>query len=337
MRKAALRPLKDDIPQEQANLAADGAKKPWETILLVEDDENVRRPLGEILKSYGYNVLVAADAAQALEISRQHTGPIHLMVTDILMAGMSGVELAEQLSYDRAGMKVLFATGYPAGVAEGSSLTCEDIPLLNKPFSGRALAAKVREILDEDYGYGIPGAPSTLDAVVPEAISSVQRSLYQADSKVDFTAAESEALRKSGFILEPLNLGVEDPLVQTAAELSALLKDSLSPAAVAEKLGVDPSRVQQSLTSQHPTLYGIRLDSGWVVPEFQFAGSDLVPGFADVLSRLDPEIHPVAFFRWFTTPNPDLLADEETRTLSPRDWLLLGLPAQTVADLAADL
>jgi len=129
---------------------AKGTRKAWETILLVEDEENVRRPLGEILQSHGYNVLVAADAAQALEISRNHTGPIHLMVTDILMAGMSGVELAEQLSYDRAGMKVLFATGYPAGVAEGTSLTREDTPLLKKPFSGRDLAAKVREVLDGD-------------------------------------------------------------------------------------------------------------------------------------------------------------------------------------------
>jgi two-component system cell cycle sensor histidine kinase/response regulator CckA len=130
--------------------AEEGVKKAWETILLVEDEENVRRPLSEILKSHGYNVLAAADAAQAIEISRSHTGPIHLMVTDILMAGMSGVELAEQLSYDRAGMKVLFATGYPAGLAEGSSLTREDTPLLKKPFSGRDLAAKVREVLEGD-------------------------------------------------------------------------------------------------------------------------------------------------------------------------------------------
>ncbi len=123
-------------------------KRPWETILLVEDEENVRRPLLEILKAHGYNVLEAADAAQALEISKRHTGPIHLMVTDILMAGMSGVELAEQLSYDRAGMKVLFATGYPAGLAEGANLGQEDAPLIKKPFSGRELAAKVREVLE---------------------------------------------------------------------------------------------------------------------------------------------------------------------------------------------
>ena len=123
--------------------------KPWETILLVEDEDNVRRPLSEILKSRGYNVLEAADGAQALEISQQHAGPIHLMVTDILMGSMSGVELAEKLSYDRAEMKVLFATGYPAGLAEeGSGLDGEDAHLIKKPFTGKDLAAKVREMLE---------------------------------------------------------------------------------------------------------------------------------------------------------------------------------------------
>ena len=122
--------------------------KPWETILLVEDEDNVRRPLSEILKSRGYNVLEAADGAQALEISQQHNGPIHLMVTDILMGSMSGVELAEKLSYDRAEMKVLFATGYPAGLAEGSGLDGEDAHLIKKPFTGKDLAAKVREMLE---------------------------------------------------------------------------------------------------------------------------------------------------------------------------------------------
>ncbi|MFL6202403.1 MAG: ATP-binding protein [Thermoanaerobaculia bacterium] len=122
--------------------------KPWETILLVDDEENVRRPLSEIMKSHGYNVLEAADGAQALEVSQQHSGPIHLMVTDILMGSMSGVELAEKLSYDRAEMKVLFATGYPAGLAEGSGLDGEDAHLIKKPFTGKDLAAKVREMLE---------------------------------------------------------------------------------------------------------------------------------------------------------------------------------------------
>ncbi|HWM89518.1 MAG TPA: ATP-binding protein [Thermoanaerobaculia bacterium] len=140
------------LPSAEQPADADGPGgvngKPWETILLVEDEENVRRPLSEILKGRGYNVLEAADGAQALEVSQQHSGPIHLMVTDILMGSMSGVELAEKLSYDRAEMKVLFATGYPAGLAEGSGLDREDAHLIKKPFTGKDLAAKVREMLE---------------------------------------------------------------------------------------------------------------------------------------------------------------------------------------------
>jgi DNA-binding response OmpR family regulator len=64
------------------------------------------------------------------------------------MGSMSGVELAEKLSYDRAEMKVLFATGYPAGLAEGSGLDAEDAHLIKKPFTGKDLAAKVREMLE---------------------------------------------------------------------------------------------------------------------------------------------------------------------------------------------
>jgi two-component system cell cycle sensor histidine kinase/response regulator CckA len=125
-----------------------GAAAPWETILLVEDEENVRKPQTEILAARGYQVLEAADAAQALALCRSHKGPIHLMVTDILMNGMSGVELAERLAFERPEMKVLFATGYPAGLAERATLTQDDAPLLKKPFTGRALVAKVREVLE---------------------------------------------------------------------------------------------------------------------------------------------------------------------------------------------
>jgi CheY-like chemotaxis protein len=136
---------------EEGSRTADAAARDArhrETILLVEDEENVRKPLLQILESRGYNVLEAADADQAMNISKSHTGPIHLMVTDILMDGMNGVELAERLAFKRPEMKVLFATGYPAGLAERPSLTNEEAPLLNKPFSGRDLAAKVREVLE---------------------------------------------------------------------------------------------------------------------------------------------------------------------------------------------
>ncbi|HEX5758892.1 MAG TPA: ATP-binding protein [Thermoanaerobaculia bacterium] len=137
--------------RHEAGSAARGARgQEWETILLVEDEDNVRKPLAEILASRGYKVIDAADAAQAIALSQGHRGPIHLMVTDVLMAGMSGVELADRLSFQRPEMKVLFATGYPAGLTEGANslLREEDVPLLKKPFTGRILLAKVREVLD---------------------------------------------------------------------------------------------------------------------------------------------------------------------------------------------
>jgi two-component system, cell cycle sensor histidine kinase and response regulator CckA len=139
------------LPSAENASVAEGAGEgqetgEWETLLLVEDEENVRQPLIQILGSRGYKVLAAADALEAIQISQAHPGPIHLMITDILMDGMSGVELAERLSFKRPEMRVLFATGYPAGLTEGAKLG-GDANLLKKPFSGRELSTKIREIL----------------------------------------------------------------------------------------------------------------------------------------------------------------------------------------------
>jgi hypothetical protein len=190
------------------------------------------------------------------------------------------------------------------------------------------------------HTHGIRVAPSTLDEMVREAVARLQCTLYRPDPRPDLTEAEAEALRRGGFVLEPTELGAEDPLVQTAAEFAALLKESLPTAAAAERLGVDPSRIRQRLTSEPPSLYGIRLESGWVIPQFQLEGDAPLPGLADVVSGLDPELHPVSVYRWFTLPCSDLVLEregEEPRRLSPRDWLRLGLPVQPVAELAANL
>src|SRR5436309_4234076 len=183
------------------------------------------------------------------------------------------------------------------------------------------------------HTHGIRVAPQTLDEMLREAVTRLRRSLYRADPRADLTKAEAEVLERGGFSLEPADLGADDPLVQTAAEFGALLKESLPTVTAAKRLGVDPSRIRQRLTSQPPTLYGVRLESGWVVPEFQFDGKKLLPGLAEVVARLDPELHPVAVFRWFTTPNPDLTITRQGRGLipqaiSPRDWLRLGLSVQ---------
>ncbi len=190
------------------------------------------------------------------------------------------------------------------------------------------------------HSHGIRVPPSKLDEMVREAVGRLHRSLFREDPRPDLTAAEAAALERGGFVLEPTDLGAEDPLVQTAAELAALLQESLSTTEAAGRLGVDPSRIRQRLTSAPPSLYGIRLESGWVVPAFQLEGSKTLPGIADVVARLDSELHPVAVYRWFHLANPDLVLErkgKEPRTLSPRDWLRLGLAVEPVAELAEQL
>ncbi len=186
------------------------------------------------------------------------------------------------------------------------------------------------------HTHGIEVAPESLDSMVREAVSRLQRTLYRREPRADLTQAEAEALEEGGFVLEPAKSAANDPLAQTVAEYAALLKSSLSTAEAAKRMGVDPSRIRQRLTSDPPTLYGSRIGASWYIPEFQFDGSDLIQGIGEVIAHLDSELHPVAVFRWFTTPNPDL----EPRTggkLSPRDWLRLGLPVQPVAELASNL
>ncbi len=118
-----------------------------ETVLLVEDEGSVRDLAREILETRGYTVLEARDGAQALGIAERHGGPIALLLTDVVMPGMSGPELARRLTGLRPGLKVLYVSGYTdRGVAPGEGPPAA--VLLQKPFTPGVLAGKVREVLD---------------------------------------------------------------------------------------------------------------------------------------------------------------------------------------------
>jgi PAS domain S-box-containing protein len=119
-----------------------------ETILLVEDAQRVRAVVREILDMHGYEVLEARDGAEALRISASHAGPIHLMVTDVVMPEMSGRELAQRLDPLRPDMKVLYMSGYTDDAIVRHGVLGSGMAFLAKPFTPDALAAKVREILD---------------------------------------------------------------------------------------------------------------------------------------------------------------------------------------------
>jgi CheY-like chemotaxis protein len=119
-----------------------------ETVLLVEDEEAVREVNRRILVRGGYAVLEARDGNEALRVAARHRGPIHLLVTDVVMPGMGGRQLAEQLSALRPEMKVLFVSGYPDDAVVEYGIREGEVHFLHKPFSPSALARKVRDILD---------------------------------------------------------------------------------------------------------------------------------------------------------------------------------------------
>lgn len=137
----------EPLTLDAAETAVEGELSGTETILLVEDQAAVRAVIREELEYRGYQVLEAANVAEAVFISSQQTGPIHLLLTDVVMPGMSGRELAQQLTMLRPKMKVLYVSGYTDDVGVLQILGSSKAAFLQKPFNPNTLAAKVREIL----------------------------------------------------------------------------------------------------------------------------------------------------------------------------------------------
>ncbi|MGB9234910.1 MAG: ATP-binding protein, partial [Terriglobales bacterium] len=119
-----------------------------ETILLVEDQKEILELVHEALKRSGYSVLCAADGNRALEIAKQQTNPIDLLVTDILMPGLGGYDLANRLTHLRPGMKIMFMSGNPDEAFLRGDLDANTV-VLQKPFPLDTLLRKVRHVLDQ--------------------------------------------------------------------------------------------------------------------------------------------------------------------------------------------
>jgi len=185
------------------------------------------------------------------------------------------------------------------------------------------------------HARGLNVEPDELPRMLAEALESMHRTLYPRDPAADLPAAETAALRRGGFRMAPAQAESGGALARTAAEYAAILETSLAAGDTAHLLGVDPSRIRQLLAARR--LYGVQVKGAWRIPLFQFERNRLLPGVEEVVPRLVEGLHPVAVYRWFTTPNPDLAPEDLDRALSPREWLSAGYPPAAVADLAGDL
>jgi len=138
-----------------------------ETILLVEDETNLRYLARQFLEKQGYRVIEAADGAVAMQIAVAHAGVIHLLLTDVIMPGMNGRELVQRISEIRPNVKVLYMSGYTENVIGHNGTLDAGIRLLQKPFTLRDLKDRVREVLDTS-----PIPPEVLISMSTQAFSA---------------------------------------------------------------------------------------------------------------------------------------------------------------------
>jgi CheY-like chemotaxis protein len=155
---------KEDNHKETAAPKAGGN----ETILLVEDEPAILEMTRMMLERLGYRVLTANEPAAAIEIVRDHCRTVQLMMTDVVMPGVNGRELAARVHECCPGLKVLFMSGYTANVIAHRGVLGDGVDFIQKPFSMHNLGAKVREVLERDHCANLilPSAPRS--ACVPD-------------------------------------------------------------------------------------------------------------------------------------------------------------------------
>ena len=155
-----------------------------------------------------------------------------------------------------------------------------------------------------------------------------------APSKDELTPSELALLERAGVEVEE-SPRRSDPMMAYATEFGAILATSLSPARAGERLGgVTAVRVRQMIRER--SLHALRLEGRWKIPVFQFGDEGLVPNIGAVNPALQPSLDPVSVLRWYTRPDPELVAPGG-EVLSPLDWLRAGMEPAPVVALARDL
>jgi CheY-like chemotaxis protein len=141
--------LHERVKEEVAEPDSRDTSRNKETILIVEDEDAVRILAARILERLRYRVILAGDHREALEAVDKHNGPIHLVLTDVIMPGMDGRRLYEQIAAILPEVKVLYMSGYTRNVIAHHGVVSKGIHFLQKPFTIQGLSEKVREVLDD--------------------------------------------------------------------------------------------------------------------------------------------------------------------------------------------
>jgi len=194
-----------------------------ETILLVEDEANLRYLARQYLEKQGYKVIEAADGAVAMQIAVAHEAVIHLLLTDVIMPGMNGRELAQRISEIRPNVKILYMSGYTENVIGHNGMLDAGIRLLQKPFNLRDLRSKVREVLDAtptppEVAMSMQSAePRRVQTEVPSSRAQrfhLQLPLrYRRLGEIQWHEGKTENISRSGMLFQA------DEVLQPSAQL----------------------------------------------------------------------------------------------------------------------
>jgi hypothetical protein len=147
---------------------------------------------------------------------------------------------------------------------------------------------------------------------------------------------ELAALESVGLSAQPWPPGkADDPLSQSIVDYMALIETSLTAADAARLLRVDVSRVRQRLRER--SLFGVEYEGEWRLPRFQFERNHVLPGLAEVVASVPSDANALEVAEWFLSPDPDLEIEGRAKPLSPREWLLRGMPPERLVKLARQL
>ncbi|MGA8618434.1 MAG: ATP-binding protein [Candidatus Sulfotelmatobacter sp.] len=209
-----------EIAESPAQVAAATESVPiepgTETILVVEDEANLRYLARQFLEKQGYRVIEAADGAVAMQIAVAHEGVIHLLLTDVIMPGMNGRELAQRISEIRPNTKVLYMSGYTENVIGRNGTLDAGIRLLQKPFTLRDLQSRVREVLDSTpFPREVTMPVRTAHAVAAQSLPLSRAQRFQLQLPLKYRRLDEEKwhdgktrnISRSGLLFQ-----AEDPL-----------------------------------------------------------------------------------------------------------------------------